>query len=113
MTDLLYSFDASALINGRRDLLPPEVFPTLWTKIEGMVAAGAVRSVDMVREELGRKDDATKEWASTLTDMFLPLDADIQVVMALNDLGQSCSPKFPTRWRWTLTVRIGVEPPRV
>lgn len=29
MTDLLYSFDTSVLINGRRDLLPPEVFLTL------------------------------------------------------------------------------------
>ena len=34
MTDLLYSFDTSVFINGRRDLLPPEVFPTLWVNIE-------------------------------------------------------------------------------
>lgn len=25
MTDLLYSFDTSSLLNGRRDLLPPEI----------------------------------------------------------------------------------------
>ncbi|MGH3940020.1 MAG: DUF4411 family protein, partial [Pseudonocardiaceae bacterium] len=79
MTDLLYSFDTSVLINGRRDLLPPELFPTLWTSIENMITAGAVRSVDVVRDELGRKDDATKAWAANQCDLFLPLDEDIQV----------------------------------
>lgn len=82
MTDLLYSFDTSVMINGRRDLLPPELFPTLWTKIEGMIAAGAIRAVDEVREELGRKDDATKEWATKQADLFLPLEEDIQVATA-------------------------------
>lgn len=79
MTDLLYSFDTSVMINGRRDLLPPDLFPTLWTKIEGMIAAGAIRAVDVVRDELGRKDDATTKWATNQADLFLPLDEDIQV----------------------------------
>lgn len=79
MTDLLYSFDTSVMINGRRDLLPPELFPTLWTNIEGMIAAGAVRSIDVVRDELSRKDDATTAWAATQGDLFLPLDEDIQM----------------------------------
>lgn len=79
MTDLLYSFDTSVMINGRRDLLPPDLFPTLWTKIEGMITAGAIRAVDVVRDELGRKDDATKEWATNQAALFLPLDEDIQV----------------------------------
>ncbi|MGH3611981.1 MAG: DUF4411 family protein [Pseudonocardia sp.] len=79
MTDLLYSFDTSVMINGRRDLLPPDLFPTLWTKIEGMIAAGAIRAIDVVRDELGRKDDATKDWATSQVDLFLPLDQDIQV----------------------------------
>lgn len=67
------------MINGRRDLLPPDLFPTLWTKIEGMIAAGVIRAIDVVRDELGRKDDATKEWATTQADLFLPHDEDIQV----------------------------------
>lgn len=79
MTDLLYSFDTSVMINGRRDLLPPDLFPTLWTKIEGMIAAGAIRAIDVVRDELGRKDDTTKDWATNQVDLFLPLDQDIQV----------------------------------
>jgi len=79
VTDLLYSFDTSVMINGRRDLLPPDLFPTLWTKIEGMIAAGAIRAIDVVRDELGRKDDTTKDWATNQVDLFLPLDQDIQV----------------------------------
>lgn len=53
MTDLLYSFDTSVFINGRRDLLPPEVFPTLWANIEQMIVVGSIRAVDVVRDELG------------------------------------------------------------
>lgn len=79
MTGLLYSFDTSVMINGRRDLLPPDLFPTLWTKIEGMIAAGAIRAVDVVRDELSRKDDATKEWATNQAGLFLSLDEDIQM----------------------------------
>jgi len=79
VTDLLYSFDTSVMINGRRDLLPPDLFPTLWTKIEGMIAAGAIRAIDVVRDELGRKDDTTKDWATNQVDLFLSLDQDIQV----------------------------------
>ena len=79
MTELLYSFDTSVMINGRRDLLPPDLFPTLWTKLEGMIASGAIRAVDVVRDELGRKDDDAKKWATNQAGLFLPLDEDIQL----------------------------------
>jgi hypothetical protein len=46
-----YSFDTSAFINGRRDLLPPETFPTLWGRVEGMIEAGSIQSVDEVLHE--------------------------------------------------------------
>jgi hypothetical protein len=47
-------------------------------EIEGLIASGAVRSVDVVRDELKRKDDATREWAAPQADLFLQLDADVQ-----------------------------------
>lgn len=78
MTDLLYSFDTSVFINGRRDLLPPEVFPTLWANIEQMIAAGSIRAVDVVRDELGRRDDATRTWAAAQDGLFMTLDEDVQ-----------------------------------
>jgi hypothetical protein len=78
VTDLLYSFDTSVFINGRRDLLPPEVFPTLWANIEQMIAAGSIRAVDVVRDELGRRDDATRAWAAAQEGLFVILDEDVQ-----------------------------------
>jgi hypothetical protein len=73
VTDPLYSFDTSVWINGRRDLLPPDLFPTLWSKIEGVILSGGLRSVDVVKEELSKKDDATATWATSQSDLFVPL----------------------------------------
>lgn len=78
MTGGLYSFDTSVFIKGRRDILPPEVFATLWTNIEQAIASGIVRASDEVWREIGRRDDAIKAWASDQTDLFIPLDEDIQ-----------------------------------
>jgi hypothetical protein len=47
-------------------------------KIEGLIAAGAIRSSDAVRDELKRKDDTTREWADAQAGLFLELDEDIQ-----------------------------------
>lgn len=74
----LYSFDASSLLNGRRDLLPPEVFTSLWANIEELIVSGDIRCVDVVRDELERKDDAVAAWARSLTDPFVTLEAGVQ-----------------------------------
>jgi hypothetical protein len=73
-----YSFDTSAILNGRRDLLPAVTFPTLWENIEEMIRSGAVRSVDTVLEELVRRDDDASAWAKRNVDLFLPLEVPVQ-----------------------------------
>ena len=73
-----YSFDTSSVLNGRRDLLPPAVFPTVWTRIEAMIDAGSVRAVDVVRDELGRRDDDACAWAKSQNNLFVPLETPIQ-----------------------------------
>lgn len=78
MTGLLYSFDTSAFIKGRRDLLPPEVFPTFWTNVEQMIMAGSIRAIDEVRRELSKRDDTTKAWAMSQDSLFVDLEEDIQ-----------------------------------
>lgn len=79
----LYSFDTSALINGRRDLLPPATFPSVWVRIEDMVADGSVRCVDEVLRELARRDgDAVHTWAREQDGLFVDLDADVQAATA-------------------------------
>lgn len=73
-----YSFDTSSLLNGRRDLLPPGTFVTLWSNIESMIATGGMRCVDEVRNELAKRDDAIHHWAKLQQDLFVPLTPDVQ-----------------------------------
>ncbi|MGK4593926.1 DUF4411 family protein [Amycolatopsis sp. w19] len=75
----MYSFDTSAILNGRRDQLPPSVFSTLWQRIEMLIAEGTIRAVEVVRDELGKRDDDANTWARAQGDLFIPLDQDIQV----------------------------------
>jgi Domain of unknown function (DUF4411) len=73
-----YSFDTSSLLNGRRDLLPSGTFPTLWEKIEAMIASGSIRCVDVVADELAVREDEIHRWAKGQADLFVPLTADVQ-----------------------------------
>jgi hypothetical protein len=54
-----HSFDTSAFINGRRDLYPPAIFPTLWELIEDKISTGAIRSIDLVKAEISAREDDT------------------------------------------------------
>ncbi|WP_369016273.1 DUF4411 family protein [Streptomyces kroppenstedtii] len=74
----MYSFDTSSILNGRRDLMPPSIFPTLWSNIESMIISGSIRSVDVVLEELSRRDDDAHTWAKMQPDLFVALHAGIQ-----------------------------------
>ncbi|HQV16754.1 MAG: DUF4411 family protein [Gordonia sp.] len=74
----LYSFDTSAILNGRRDLFRPTVFRGLWERIEDEITSGSIRAVDEVQRELARRDDDAKSWADAQPDLFCPLSAQIQ-----------------------------------
>lgn len=74
-----YSFDSSAIINGRRDIYMPGTFGAVWGQIEGLIATGHVRAVDEVKREVLKKDDEAAGWAKAQRGLFLPLTADIQL----------------------------------
>lgn len=74
-----YSFDTSAIINGRRDIFLPETFQSVWEGIEQMIALGQVRAVDEVKHELGKKSDEATAWAKGCRGLFVPLARDIQI----------------------------------
>lgn len=78
MTFGFHSFDTSVWINGRRDLFPPDIFVTLWQRVEEAIESGLVRSIDVVRDELSKRDDATKAWATSRADLFLELGEGVQ-----------------------------------
>lgn len=73
-----YSFDTSSLLNGRRDLLPPSVFRSVWENIETAIADRDIRCVDVVRDELSKRDDEVLVWARSQSTLFIPLAPEIQ-----------------------------------
>jgi rRNA-processing protein FCF1 len=75
----MYCIDTSALVDGWIRYYPPDVFPTLWTKLEEMVDAKKVVAPDEVLRELEKKEDALHDWAKKNIQLFLPLDSAIQV----------------------------------
>lgn len=75
----IYSFDTSAIINGRRDIFIPSTFGAIWTSIETMISRGEVLAVDEVKRELLKKSDDAAAWASTCPGFFVPLSRDIQL----------------------------------
>lgn len=74
-----YSFDTSVYINGQRDQFPPDLFPQLWPRIDNLAAIGQIQSVDIVRDELARKDDDVHAWAKARPHLFVPLSEEVQV----------------------------------
>jgi uncharacterized protein DUF4411 len=75
----IYSFDTSSILNGRRDLLPPSTFPTLWTNIEAMIQARSIRCIDLVLDELAKREgDEIHQWAKAQDGLFMPLTEDVQ-----------------------------------
>ncbi len=73
-----YSFDTSAIINGRRDHFMPSTWSALWDRIDLMIAQGQIRAVDEVKRELARKSDEAHQWAKARKELFVPLNHDIQ-----------------------------------
>ncbi len=73
-----YSFDTSAILNGRRDLFRPNVFAGMWANIEDMIATGSVRAVSIVSDELSKRSDEPYQWAKDQPQLYVPLHQEIQ-----------------------------------
>lgn len=74
-----YSVDTSALITGWRRH-PQDIFPGLWTRLDGLISSGDVLAVREVLFELRAKEDALYEWARERKRMFIELDEQIQSI---------------------------------
>lgn len=73
-----YSVDTSGLLDGWRHY-PPDIFPTLWTRIEDLIASGDAWATDEVLRELKKKEgDKVYQWCVGQDDLFLPLDTKLQ-----------------------------------
>jgi hypothetical protein len=59
-----YSIDTSSLLDGWVRYYPPDVFPSFWKHLEGMIGAGELISPDEVLRELAKKEgDTLHSWA--------------------------------------------------
>lgn len=77
-----YSIDTNAIIGGRRRYYPPDVFPSLWDKIDLLVDSGELIATEEVLNELAVVDDEIHDWARNRKQMFVPLDEQIQNAVA-------------------------------
>ena len=73
-----YSFDTSAFLEGWVRSYPPDLFPSLWAKIEQLVDDGILVASEEVMEDLGKKDDDVLAWVKKRRHMFRPLTEEIQ-----------------------------------
>ncbi|MCF8247998.1 MAG: DUF4411 family protein [Saprospiraceae bacterium] len=66
-----YLLDANFFIEAHRKSYPLDVFPSFWEKIKTMADAGLICSIDKVKNELFKNEDALKTWCEqNLPDDF-------------------------------------------
>lgn len=78
-----YSIDTSALLDGWRRYYSPDVFPGLWTRLQGLIEGGSLRATVEVLSELEKKDDEVYKWAQANGEMFVPIDEETQVALTV------------------------------
>jgi hypothetical protein len=77
-----FCVDTSAWLDGWQRHYPPDVFPTLWTKLDQLVSAGEIVSSEEVYVELERKADDLHGWVKARKEMLVPLTAEVQEAAA-------------------------------
>jgi len=73
-----YSFDTSGLMDGWRRHYPPDVFISLWERLDEMGERGEMFIMDQVRLELDVKDDDLSAWVNARRHICRPLSNEIQ-----------------------------------
>lgn len=76
---MAYCVDTSGWLDGWQRHYPPDVFPSLWTKLDELIAAGEIISSEEVYLELQRKADELHDWIQARKRMLVPLDEPIQM----------------------------------
>jgi hypothetical protein len=85
-----YSVDTSALIDGLERNYPEARFPSLWEKVDELIAARRFLLSEEVWLEAWAKDAATRQWCNRhrKEDLVIPTTADVmravQAVHAVN-----------------------------
>src|SRR4030095_15966298 len=75
---MLFCVDTSAWMDGWVRYYPPDVFPTLWTKLEVVIMEGKIVSSEEVYNELAKKSDELHAWIKDRKDMLMPMSEEVQ-----------------------------------
>lgn len=77
---MAYCWDTSAFIHSWVRTSPPDIFVTLWERLDGAIAAGTVVSPEEVYKELERQEgDTLLAWVrERRADLVVPLEDDLQ-----------------------------------
>ncbi len=79
----MYSFDTSAFMDWQARYYPVDIFLSLRTKIEGLVASGDCLAAELVKEEIDAVGTPEmRAWANKHPGVFAPLDPLIQIEAA-------------------------------
>jgi predicted nucleic acid-binding protein len=82
-----YCVDTSGWLDGWQRHYPADVFPTLWAKLDDVIASGEIITSEEVYLEIKRKADDLHDWIQARKQMLVPLDESIQM-RAITLLGE-------------------------
>src|SRR5436190_121316 len=74
-----YCVDTSGCLDGWQRHYPPDVLPSLWTKLDELIVKGEIIASEEVYVELQRKSDDLHDWIKDRKQILVPLDEAIQI----------------------------------
>jgi len=79
---LKYSIDTSALLDGWRRYYPPDMFPSVWVRLDGLINTGHLIATEEVFFELEKQDDGLYRWVHDRQRLCVPIDEAIQSIVS-------------------------------
>jgi hypothetical protein len=73
-----FCFDTSAILDAWVRHYPPDVFATIWERMDQAARAGQIFVIDEVVTELKRKDDGIYKWIEDRESMIVSIETDVQ-----------------------------------
>lgn len=77
--NLTYCIDTSALIAAWQERYPPENFPSVWQRFDGLIEDGRLIAPVEVHREIAKRSDELHGWLKARPGMFRELEEDIQI----------------------------------
>ena len=79
---MVFCFDTSAILDAWVRHYPPDVFPSIWARMDQAAISGQIFVIDEVAAELKRKDDEIYKWVVARQSMIVSIDEDVQTKLA-------------------------------